>query len=1777
MRCNPFKFWAITAALLPALELRAANFTTTAVQTAGSSPNWNSGIWTPGSVAPTAGNSYEAQDGALLRSPYSANPQPFNGDSLQLDAGAAIRLKAFGTTSTYTFGVNGIFLKGGSIGNGDDQRAIINSPLTVMADSSIYAAPDATSVNTPGGGLQGFRTCAFNGSLTGDGDLVFGNAVLYNNPQVTAKVGVTPNFVFNGNGSAYTGSVLVTAGWLQAGSANAFQGDITIAGGDSSNGVNGPAEFNASVTFSSPGMLTIQSTNDTLLLDNKLTFGAASIDGVVLSAGTYTASQINALTSHTNVIGTNTLTVGSMVATPKNVTWTGSVDANWDTTTANWMSGATATNYASGDVVTFDDTAATVNVNVSTNLSPGSVTVNNNSLAYVFSGNGGLMGTGGLIKQGTNSVTLGGTNSYSGGTIVNGGILVIRGKNSGAGSVAVNNTATLGGNGILAGPVTVQSGGTIAPAAGANTAGVALTLSNSLTLASGSFTVMGIQSGGVKDQVAANGVITYGGTLTVTNLGGALLAGDTFKLFSAPSYGGSFSNLQLPALGAGLVWNNSLASNGTVGVVAITPPVVTNLLASSVVGTRATLNAEVFSTGYETPLVTLYYGSSDGGTNPSAWSHRVALGLQSGSFSFVANGLSTNTTYYFAATATNSAGGSWAIPSRSFTTLEADPANNPNTQIQYLSGTDKDHTVLWQFFMTGGGRSNNVLTTIPVPSCWQTKGFGSYSYGNHTGNGSVTVANSTGQYTTTFSVPSSWSGERIFLVYEGVLTDTATLINGQSVGPTHQGGFFEFSYDVTPYVVAGAATNVLNVTVNELSANASVNNAEREGDYWNFSGIFRPVYLKAVPQAYIERVAVDAQASGQITVNAFLGGISQHYTVNAFVTDTNNVPLGSAFTSTISAGATNTVLSAALPMPHLWSAESPTLYTLTVQLLDASNTIVHTITNQIGFRTITFVNQRGYLVNGKKVVLRGICRHEFWPTDGRTSSRAESDLDISLIKDMNFNAVRLTHYPPSKTFLEECDRLGLYVYDELPGWAQSYDDTIAPKLVRELVIRDVNHPSIIAWDNGNEGGWNTTVDNNSATSTNAYAIWDPQNRHVNRPRSTFNNVQDDHYPGYFSGSIGVGKIAYSATEILHGLFDGGGGASLPEYWNLMRTATNGIGMFLWVFCDEGLVRDDLSGHPIDVQDQQAPDGVVGPYRQPEASYYAFKATYNPVQVTVPNPATFNGTLAVENRFDFTSLNQCTFHWQLGWFPDPNDPSGTFSTNALTGGFITALEGGDFTGPNLAPGAAGSLVLPSFPVNSANYDALRLSATDPFGRNLYTWTWPLHTPAQIRDRVLGAQSTGASAISAGTTATEIIVTNGPSIFHFSKTTGVINSLTVSNQPVSLSNGPRPVVGSAWNVFSVTNYSDGTNYYVGVNNLASSTNAFLWTVRPDGWLKLNYQYWLAGPQSWMGVTFDYPSNNITSMDWLGQGPYRDYKNRLAGQEIFTHTKVTNDTSTGRSLLQQSQNTPWVYPEFAGYYGQMFWANLQTTELPMLVVTPTTNLFFRILTPPASGNANADTTYPPGTFSLLHGISPIGDKFHDASTYGPSAQLNGATGLYSGEANFFFGSLPSLPAAPTILTASAGVSGIKLGWDNVSGAAGYNVKRSAVSGGPYSVIASNLASLTFTNTGLSGNATYYYVVTAVNANGESKSSPQASATAPMLSPVFGSISPSGSSLIFRGTNGTPGKSYLVLSTTNLGLPVTNWEILATNIFDANGGFNFTNPLSPTNPSQFYILQLE
>ncbi len=918
-------------------------------------------------------------------------------------------------------------------------------------------------------------------------------------------------------------------------------------------------------------------------------------------------------------------------------------------------------------------------------------------------------------------------------------------------------------------------------------------------------------------------------------------------------------------------------------------------------------------------------------------------------------------------------------------------------EIQYLSGTDKDHTVPWEFRVSAG-RNAGIWTNIPVPSCWDTKGFGSYEYGNDR-------TSEYGEYRCQFTVPSAWTNQRVFLVFEGVMTDTEARLNGQllpyaptSSTPTlHQGGFYEFSYEVTGKLICGAS-NLLEVTVWKKSANTSINQAERQADYWTFGGIYRPVYLEARPKEFIERIATDAKADGKIAVHAFLSGLTKDYTVAAQVTDSTGAPLGKEFTTTVAAGASNVVLAATLPQPQPWSPEFPHLYKLTIQLRDEANRI-HSLTETIGFGTITFTNSVGFFLNGKKILLRGVNRHEFWPTSGRTTSRALSISDIETIKSMNMNAVRMSHYPPAKHFLEECDRLGLLVIDELGGWqAPPYDNQIAPGLVRELVVRDVNHPCIFAWANGNEGGSNPTVDDD-------FALWDPQNRLVLHPANweseLTGGVRTHHYATYrqVTNYLGAGKPVFMPTEIQHALYDGGGGAGLADHWNAMRVAPNSGGMFIWALLDEGLVRDDRGG-AIDVAGDNAPDGILGPYREKEASYYTVKALWSPVQITAPQPAPFDGTLAIENRFDFTALNQCTFHWQLGSFPDP-------ATGADGKDFVANVNGPKFAGPSVAPGASGVLKL-NLPENWSDHDALRLTAEDPHGREIYTWTWTLRSAAQVRDRIVASRAEPARGLTTGVAGGELSVTNGSRAWRFDLASGRLNGVSVAGQPVALANGPRPVTGS-WSTNSVTHGFDGADYVVTMNDVTSASDGFQWRVRPDGWLQLRYRYTLTGPQSWLGVTFDYPETNVSAMRWLGQGPYRVWKNRRAGQEVAVHYKTANHTDTGKQ---------WTYPEFRGYHGQLYWAQLESSPADITVVTSTPDLFFRVLTPPVASTSRpgVSPTFPPGNLSFLHAINTIGHKFAtpDPGLTGPTSAPTHAAGPYTGEVDFFFGDLPPANAA-------------------------------------------------------------------------------------------------------------------------------------------------------------------
>src|ERR1017187_4339941 len=203
-------------------------------------------------------------------------------------------------------------------------------------------------------------------------------------------------------------------------------------------------------------------------------------------------------------------------------------------------------------------------------------------------------------------------------------------------------------------------------------------------------------------------------------------------------------------------------------------------------------------------------------------------------------------------------------------------ANGSGTQIKFLSGTGKDDGILWDFYCTAGMQSG-AWKKIAVPSCWELQGFGVYNYGTAfraRNNEDVTLrpgfASEQGKYKTYFNVPADWKDKVVRIVFEGVMTKTEVFVNGQSAGSAHEGCFYEFKYDITPLLKVGE-TNLLEVTVSKVADNPSINRAERQGDFWNFGGIYRPVYLEVLPSHYIDWTGIDAKANGDFKADVHFG------------------------------------------------------------------------------------------------------------------------------------------------------------------------------------------------------------------------------------------------------------------------------------------------------------------------------------------------------------------------------------------------------------------------------------------------------------------------------------------------------------------------------------------------------------------------------------------------------------------------------------------------------------------------------------------------------------------------------------------------------------------------------------------------------------------------------------------------------------------------------------------------------------------------------------------
>jgi beta-galactosidase len=379
---------------------------------------------------------------------------------------------------------------------------------------------------------------------------------------------------------------------------------------------------------------------------------------------------------------------------------------------------------------------------------------------------------------------------------------------------------------------------------------------------------------------------------------------------------------------------------------------------------------------------------------------------------------------------------------------------------------------------------------VQVPGNWMMQGYDKPIYTNvqmpipNTPPFVPKEDNPTGLYQHTFAIPEDWNGRQIFICFEGVESAFYLWVNGQAVGYS-QDSRLPAEFDLTEYVQVGE--NELRAMVIRWSDGSFV----EDQDHWRMGGIHRDVYLYATPKVHIfdffarpelDNDFVDGtlRVTARIEKYAALAIDGYQVRLGLFEEDGTAVfePITKGFYENDNV-LTQAKLEQTITNPQKWTAETPTLYTLVLSLLDKDGNFLEAVRTRIGFRRVEIVG-RELLINGQVVLMKGVNRHEHDERLGKVVTEEMMLKDIRLMKQFNINAVRTAHYPNCQRWYELCDEYGLYIIDEANIESHSLYDRLCHDPLwlttfmergQRMVQRDKNHPCVIFWSLGNESGY----------------------------------------------------------------------------------------------------------------------------------------------------------------------------------------------------------------------------------------------------------------------------------------------------------------------------------------------------------------------------------------------------------------------------------------------------------------------------------------------------------------------------------------------------------------------------------------------------------------------------------------------------------------------------------------------------------------------------------
>ena len=556
---------------------------------------------------------------------------------------------------------------------------------------------------------------------------------------------------------------------------------------------------------------------------------------------------------------------------------------------------------------------------------------------------------------------------------------------------------------------------------------------------------------------------------------------------------------------------------------------------------------------------------------------------------------------------------------------------NGEWQLKVVQGISDDQTL---------PMADETWGCIPVPGCWEAYGFCKPSYDK--------ALPLTGYYRTTFAVPDSWKGLCVVIRFDGVLYGYDLWVNGKAVGSWHS-GYNTAMFDITDYLNRKSERQELAMRVISQFRGSDFD----YNDDWAPNGIFRDVTLMAVPKTHLNDLTITTMNTGEVNVKAGIANSNKKTEVKYEILDANRQIVGTT----------------KVEHPHLWTAETPYLYTLRTTLCQKEKAL-QVFEHKFGFRELT-IDGNILKLNGQPIKLRGVTSHSTDPVTVKVIDEASILRDMRLMKEASVNYIRTSHYPREPRFYELADSLGFYIIDEVPfgyGDKNLSDSTFYPVLQQKAqatIRRDKNHPSVLIWSLGNENPLTDICirlgDYVKRELDSSRPICYPQvGSYFRKFNYDFPKVADIYAPHYPS-TAQIGDFYQRAdrpvifTEYCHTL-----GISLEDHdrqWEIIERTPGIAGGSVWEWVDQGMpFRKPLQSRygyeervftskegGFEMCGNKGTDGLLYADRTPLPNYYELQHNYARAFVERVDGDMLN----IVNRYDFLNLkDNITFHWTL---------------------------------------------------------------------------------------------------------------------------------------------------------------------------------------------------------------------------------------------------------------------------------------------------------------------------------------------------------------------------------------------------------------------------------------------------------------------------------------------------------------------------------------------------